>query len=269
MRRGMEDLDSSCAAALAVEQQEGAVASAGALSPTQLGAVKTLLRMCGSTKEDALEPLRKLVDITDDEWKSVLEQLRREYEISRLNPYLKNKSKRGRKAIGFGGRHNKPGHKAGRPKKKKKDSEGQPSLAEAFGPPEDEDEDEDFEAADDVFGPDDEHLIGGADDSEIYNDDDDEDEERQELVRQRLEEYLKDIPNSTMVQTPSSTNDSGDDGCEMAPDDDSDDDESYAPSDDEDDCDIEDEKWESDDEETKDTGPDKSPNESPNKAKKT
>ena len=47
----------------AMEEQEGDVA--GVLSPSQLGAVKTLVRMCGSAKKDALEPLRKLVSITD------------------------------------------------------------------------------------------------------------------------------------------------------------------------------------------------------------
>ena len=44
------------------EEQEGDVA--GVLSPSQLGAVKTLVRMCGSAKEDAFEPFRKLVSIT-------------------------------------------------------------------------------------------------------------------------------------------------------------------------------------------------------------
>ena len=45
------------------EEQDGDVA--GVLSPSQLGAVKTLvLRMCGSAKEDAFEPFRKLVSIT-------------------------------------------------------------------------------------------------------------------------------------------------------------------------------------------------------------
>lgn len=119
-----------------------------------------------------------------------------------------------------------------------------------------------FEAADGGFKPDDEHLIGGDDDSEI----DDDEEDRTELVRQRLEEYLADIRNSSVVQSPYYTNDSGDGQGEMMPDDYSDDDESYAPSDDEDECDIDDEDWEADDEErNEDTGPVKSPN----KEKKT
>ncbi|EJK62986.1 hypothetical protein THAOC_16382, partial [Thalassiosira oceanica] len=134
----------------------------------------------------------------------------------------------------------------------------QPTFAEAPSPP----ADEDFEAADGGFKPDDEHLIGGDDDSEI----DDDEEDRTELVRQRLEEYLADIRNSSVVQSPYYTNDSGDGQGEMMPDDYSDDDESYAPSDDEDECDIDDEDWEADDEErNEDTGPVKSPN----KEKKT
>ncbi|EJK59477.1 hypothetical protein THAOC_20291, partial [Thalassiosira oceanica] len=95
---------------------------------------------------------------------------------------------------------------------------------------------------------------------------DDDEEDRTELVRQRLEEYLADIRNSSVVQSPYYTNDSGDGQGEMMPDDYSDDDESYAPSDDEDECDIDDEDWEADDEErNEDTGPVKSPN----KEKKT
>ena len=57
---------------------------------------------------------------------------------------------------------------------------------------------EEVEAADDGFTADDEHLSGGDDDSE----NDDGKEDRKEPVRQRLEESLADIRNSTMVQTP-------------------------------------------------------------------
>ncbi|EJK44412.1 hypothetical protein THAOC_37048, partial [Thalassiosira oceanica] len=64
---------------------------------------------------------------------------------------------------------------------------------------------DDFEASDGGCGPDDELFIGGVDDSEI----DDDEEDRKELVCQRIEEYLADIRNSTMVQNPYSTNDSG------------------------------------------------------------
>ena len=66
------------------EEQEGAVA--GVLTPCQLGAVMTLVRMCGSAKKDALEPLRKVVSITDREWETVLEQLKIEYNLSIRNP---------------------------------------------------------------------------------------------------------------------------------------------------------------------------------------
>ena len=68
----------------------------------------------------------------------------------------------------------------------------EPTFDEYFPPP----EDEDFETAGGGFRPDDEHFIVWADDSDI----DDDEEERQELVRQRIEEYLADIRNSTMVQ---------------------------------------------------------------------
>lgn len=50
--------------AMDAAEQEGA--AAGALSPSQLGAAKTLVQMCGSAKQDALGPLRKLVT-TDSE----------------------------------------------------------------------------------------------------------------------------------------------------------------------------------------------------------
>ena len=69
-------------------------------------------------------------------------------------------------------------------------SSSEPTFDESFPPP----EDEDFETAGGSFRPDDEHFIVGADDS------DNNEEERQELVRQRMEEYLADIRNSTMVQ---------------------------------------------------------------------
>ena len=50
--------------AMDAAEQEGA--AAGALSPSQLGAAKTLVQMCGSAKQGALGPLRKLVT-TDSE----------------------------------------------------------------------------------------------------------------------------------------------------------------------------------------------------------
>ena len=71
-------------------------------------------------------------------------------------------------------------------------SSSEPTFDESLPPP----EDEDFETAGGGFRPDDEHFIVWADDSDI----DDDEEERQELVRQRMEEYLADIRNSTMVQ---------------------------------------------------------------------
>ena len=179
--------------AMDAAEQEGA--AAGALSPSQFGAVKTLVQMCGSAKQDALGPLRKLITITD-EWETILNELRREYEVSRLNPYQRNAPKpKGRKPVALGGRRNKPGHRAGRPKRKR-DSECSSSepttLDESFSPP----EDEEFGTAGGGFRPVDEHVIDGADDSDI----DDDEEERQELVRKRMEEYLADIRNSTMVQ---------------------------------------------------------------------
>ena len=133
----------------AMEEQEGDVA--GVLSPSQLGAVKTLVRMCGSAKKDALEPLRKLVSITDRRMGDItlLEQLRNEYNVSLLNPYLKNGPKKGRKPIALGGKPNQPGHRAGPKRKRDVDeaSSSQLTFAEAPSPP----ADEDFEAADGGF----------------------------------------------------------------------------------------------------------------------
>ncbi|EJK51369.1 hypothetical protein THAOC_29460, partial [Thalassiosira oceanica] len=87
----------------------------------------------------------------------------------------RNATKKGRKPIALGGKPNQPGHRAGRPPKRKRDTDeafsSQPTFAEAPSPP----ADEDFEAADGGFKPDDEHSIGGDDDSEI--DDDEEDRE--------------------------------------------------------------------------------------------
>jgi len=60
--------------------------------------------------------LRKLVSITDREWDTVLEQLRTEYNLSLLNPYRRNATKKGRKPIALGGKPNQPGQEpAGRP----------------------------------------------------------------------------------------------------------------------------------------------------------
>jgi len=116
--------------------------------------------------------------------------------VSLLNPYLKNGPKKGRKPIALGGKPNQPGHRAGPKRKRDVDeaSSSQLTFAEAPSPP----ADEDFEAADGGFMSDGEHFIGGDDDSKI----DDDEEDRKELVRQRMEEYLADIRNSTAVQTP-------------------------------------------------------------------
>ena len=65
------------------EEQEGDVA--GVLSPSQLGAVKTLVRMCGSAKRTRSSHCGSS-SITDREWERVLELLRNEYNVSRLNP---------------------------------------------------------------------------------------------------------------------------------------------------------------------------------------
>ena len=111
--------------AMDAAEQEGA--AAGALSPSQFGAVKTLVQMCGSAKQDALGPLRKLITITNCEWETILNELRREYEVSLLNPYRRNAPKpkpKGRKPLVLGGKRNKPSHRAGRPSRKRKtDSE--------------------------------------------------------------------------------------------------------------------------------------------------
>ena len=162
-----------------MEEQEGAIT--GVLTPSQLVAVKTMVRMCGSAKEHALEPLRKLINITDHEWKTILEQLRRDYELSRLNAYRRNahKPRKLGRTLALGGKPNKTGHKAGRPKNKRKINEdegssSQPPFVEASSPL----EDEDFEATHGSFGPDDENLVCGADDSDI----DEDEEERQELA---------------------------------------------------------------------------------------
>lgn len=127
---------------------------------------------------------------------------RAEARVRRITPeYRRNAPKpkpKGRKPLVLGGKRNKPSHRAGRPSRKRKtDSEcpnvlSEPTFDESLPPP----EDEDFETAGGGFRPDDEHFIVWADDSDI----DDDEEERQELVRQRMEEYLADIRNSTMVQ---------------------------------------------------------------------
>ncbi|EJK56544.1 hypothetical protein THAOC_23549 [Thalassiosira oceanica] len=76
------------------------------LSPSQLGG-----------RQDALKPLWKLVSITDCECETVLEQLRNEYNVSFLYPYLKIAPEKGRKPKALGGKPNQPGHRAGQPKR--------------------------------------------------------------------------------------------------------------------------------------------------------